>query len=166
MSDNKFFPSRWTQFFGPCTWKLLHSVSFTFPDNPSEEQKENYLAFIHALSKVLPCPECQRDMQEYIREKTVDVSSRSKFSTWCVDFHNYVNKKLGKSPVPYEEVARRYSGWTSEDTKKMRMKPESEHLALLSSPYYTGVDNNYLQMVLFVVTVSVLLIIYFFFFRK
>lgn len=165
MSD-KFFPSRWTQFFGPCAWKLLHSVSFTFPDNPSEEQKENYLSFIHALSKVLPCPECQKDMQEYLRENTVDVSSRSKFSTWCVDFHNHVNQKLGKRSVPYEEIARRYSGWTSEDTKKMQMKSESEQLAVLSSPYYTQVDNNHTQVVLFVVAVSVLLILYFFFFKS
>lgn len=37
---------------GRATWKLLHSMSVYYPDQPSEEQKQKATAFMTSLSEV------------------------------------------------------------------------------------------------------------------
>lgn len=131
------YPSRWTQFFGPSTWKALHSITFTFPSAPTEAQKKDYKDFVESLAKVLPCPHCSVHMKEYIRDHPIDVSNRQAFSRWGVEFHNSVNRRLGKPELSFDEVAKRYSGWTESDSRKLQSRSEKEIGELLGSPYYS-----------------------------
>ena len=43
-----------TSIFGPATWHLLHSISFNYPANPSELEKEKYKEFVLSLQILIP----------------------------------------------------------------------------------------------------------------
>lgn len=52
---------------GRSTWNLLHTMAATYPDNPSDEQKQNVKSFFNILSQTYPCDVCAKDLvTEYV----------------------------------------------------------------------------------------------------
>jgi hypothetical protein len=98
-------------FWGPPLWSTLHTISFDYPNNPTEEEKNNYRNFFHALKYVLPCGTCREHYGKGI-EKTYPIEpalkNRDSLSRWLVNFHNVVNKRLNKPVVTYESVKEKY----------------------------------------------------------
>ena len=48
-----------TKIWGPPLWESLHCITFAFPSNPTNEEKQHYLAFFKSLGNVLPCSLCR-----------------------------------------------------------------------------------------------------------
>jgi hypothetical protein len=48
-----------TTVWGPSVWHFLHTMSFNYPTNPTQEQKEQYRNFVLSLQHVLPCKYCR-----------------------------------------------------------------------------------------------------------
>ena len=46
---------------GHSTWPLLHRMSLSYPEQPSEEQKTRMFALIKSFSIVYPCKTCRLD---------------------------------------------------------------------------------------------------------
>ena len=44
-----------TSVWGPSAWHLLHTMSFNYPVEPTQEQKHHYRNFVLNLKNVLPC---------------------------------------------------------------------------------------------------------------
>ena len=44
-----------TTVWGPSLWHFLHTMSFNYPVNPTQENKQQYRAFIFSLEHILPC---------------------------------------------------------------------------------------------------------------
>jgi len=105
-----------TKFWGPSGWKLLHYITESYPDTPSETQKANIITFFNVLGEVLPCKYCRISFKEYIKAKPVEkvVNSREKLCRWMFDIHNMVNNKLRKQGLvneqnpPYKLIRRRF----------------------------------------------------------
>jgi len=105
-----------TKFWGPSGWKLLHYMTESYPDKPSETQKANMITFFNVLGEVLPCKYCRISFKEYIKAKPVEkvVNSREKLCRWMFDIHNMVNNKLRKQGLvneqnpPYKLIRRRF----------------------------------------------------------
>jgi len=51
-----------TSVWGPATWLTLHTMSFNYPINPSEEQKKHYYKYFKNLQNVLPCRYCRENL--------------------------------------------------------------------------------------------------------
>ena len=49
-----------TNVWGPSLWHVLHTISFNYPVNPTEEQKQQYKDFVLSLGNVLPCGACRK----------------------------------------------------------------------------------------------------------
>lgn len=99
-SMSGFVPSTW----GPSVWKLIHIVSAAYPPNPTEQDKQEFVAFMHSLAKVLPCGGCRMHFTKALNEGkfklTQDVlKSRMSVFGWSVAMHNSVNARLEKSVV-------------------------------------------------------------------
>jgi len=47
-----------TTVWGPSMWHFLHTMSFNYPGEPTDEQKKHYMDFILNLRNVLPCKYC------------------------------------------------------------------------------------------------------------
>ena len=88
-----------TYIWGPPLWHFLHTMSFNYPVNPSEIDKENYKNFVLNMGKILPCKYCRDNLKKNIKNVPLNrtqLKNRDNFSKWMFNFHNEVNKQLGK----------------------------------------------------------------------
>lgn len=119
-----------TSIWGPSAWRFLHAITFAFPDNPSESEKEAAVALFESLRHLIPCGECCGHYCSELARDPVQphVYSRSSLSKWLVALHNKVNARLGKPAYAYEDAAREY---TSEDSQcVMPSEPCADEMGL------------------------------------
>lgn len=94
------------QIWGSHAWIFLHCIAYTYPDNPTYQDKISYLTFFSELGKVLPCYTCRENYKIHLLENPLTLntlSSKVKFNMWLNTLHNQVNKTLGKKQISYED---------------------------------------------------------------
>ena len=109
-----------TTVWGPSMWHYLHTMSFNYPVNPSEEDKKHYKEFIINLQYVLPCKYCRQNLTNNFKVfplKACHMKDRESFSKYVYKLHEMVNKLLGKkSGLSYCDVRERYEHFRSRCT--------------------------------------------------
>jgi len=109
-----------TRFWGPDGWKLLHSIAFSFPNNPTLKQKTTYKQFFTSIKYILPCIYCRNSFRDYLEELPLSekfLKNSKTLSLWLYKIHNKVNDKLRKQglnekPDPtFNEVYDFYSNY-------------------------------------------------------
>ena len=90
--------------WGPSAWLFLHSVSFQYPEDPTDQDKNNYKIFFESLQNILPCPNCREHYQKNIQENPMNLESRESLIKWVIELHNIVNQKNSKKEYSYDEV--------------------------------------------------------------
>lgn len=107
-SNDGFLTTVW----GPAQWHMLHTISFNYPANPTEEQKNNYRNYILSLQNVLPCGACRKNLKNNLKNYplTMDhMKDRNSFSRYIYNLHEIVNEMLDKkSGLSYCDVRERY----------------------------------------------------------
>ena len=85
-------PSIW----GPQFWYILHTISFYYPENPSEYHKRAYHDFFHTLKDIIPCKDCQKHFTKHIQQYpiTPHLDTRGALVRWVIQIHNFVNKSI------------------------------------------------------------------------
>lgn len=108
-----------TEIWGPKAWGFLHAISFRYPEeNASKQKRLSVYQLLTSLEKLLPCERCRKHFAVYMKDTSTGIAgassrhlrNRLSFATWMVDFHNAVNKRLGKPEMTFEEVEDVYSG--------------------------------------------------------
>ena len=123
-SDNGMLTTIW----GPSLWHSLHCISFNYPVKPTKEDKEHYKNFVMSLRYVLPCKYCRDNFKHNLKEVPLNnkaLSSRKEFSKWMFDFHQVVNKCLGKkNNFNFNQIRERYEHFRARcsSDKKANMK--------------------------------------------
>jgi hypothetical protein len=123
-----FGPNDWvsgdgmvTKIWGPAMWHYLHTMSFNYPVEPTDEDKKWYRTFMESLTHVLPCKYCRQNLaKNYLKlPLTEDVfTSRHTFSLYVFELHELINTMLGKdSGLTFEEVRERYEHFRSRCNK-------------------------------------------------
>jgi hypothetical protein len=122
-----------TTVWGPPMWHFLHTMSFNYPVNPTQEDKRNYRAFILSLQHVLPCKYCRVNLKTNFKNhplRACHLASREGFSKYVYDLHEIVNKLLGKtSGLSYCDVRERYEHFRArctDDPKPRMIKPKNK----------------------------------------
>jgi hypothetical protein len=109
-----------TTVWGPAMWHYLHTMSFNYPVNPTEEDKQNYKNFILNLRNVLPCKYCRINLTNNLKKKPLllcNMKNRDTFSRYIYELHETVNKMLNKkSHLTYCQVRERYEHFRSRCT--------------------------------------------------
>lgn len=93
--------------WGPKTWFLLHSVTLEYPENPKDEDKQNFKDFIQSFQKIIPCLKCRENFKNHLTENPLTseiLATRQKVVKWMIDVHNSVNKMTNKPILTYEEA--------------------------------------------------------------
>ena len=107
------------EIWGPHGWQFLHSITLSYPDNPSEKDRENHIQFFDKLKDVLPCEKCQlhfaKNLQTYPIENHLE--NKESLFKWLVDIHNRVNVDNGKREYTYEEVTELYEKMYNKNDK-------------------------------------------------
>lgn len=95
---------------GRNTWTLLHSVAGSYPQVPTEKDKEGIHNMINSLATLYPCQECREHFSKMIRENPVNTNSRTELADYFCKIHNIVNKRLGKEPFDCNKVLTHWGG--------------------------------------------------------
>jgi hypothetical protein len=107
MLDN-IDPKTW----GPAYWKMLHYMTFAYPDNPTENDKTDVINFFKALQPMLPCQKCRNNFNNHLKKFPLDenaLSSKLNLIIWLINIHNEVNIMTGKKVVSYDDVIKELS---------------------------------------------------------
>jgi len=101
-----------TAVWGPSLWHFLHTMSFNYPVQPTQEQKKQYRNFIFSLEHILPCKYCRINLNKNFKAvplKYSDMKDRENFSKYVYRLHEHINTMLNKkSGLSYQDVKERY----------------------------------------------------------
>jgi len=70
---------------GHSTWPLLHRMSLSYPDKPSDHVKEIMRKTIYGFSNVYPCKHCAADFRLKIAVEPPQLDSRKDFALWLCE---------------------------------------------------------------------------------
>jgi hypothetical protein len=90
--------------WGKEAWKFIHWVALTYPLEPTNQDKKNYLKFFESLQDVLPCPICADHFKKNMKDHPINLESNKALFNWTVDMHNIVNKQNGKNVLTYDQA--------------------------------------------------------------
>jgi hypothetical protein len=95
--------------WGPAGWTFLHSITFQYPEEPTDIDKRKYFTFFHSLKNVLPCPTCREHYETSFEINQIRLNNRQELIEWLIDIHNDVNRTSGKKVYSYDEVYQLYN---------------------------------------------------------
>jgi hypothetical protein len=92
--------------WGPKAWFFLHTITFNYPENPSEEDKIIYSSFFNSLTNVLPCSVCANHYKENILKHPIEdnLDKKDDLVKWLIMIHNEVNESNSKPTLTVDEV--------------------------------------------------------------
>jgi hypothetical protein len=126
------YPPIW----GSDTWRMVHFMTYVYPDNPSKERQSNMNQWLHSLCPNLPCPSCSKHCVTYMITHPPAIESKQSLWRWGVDFHNNVNRRLGKRELDYSEA---------EQILKDRYLLKDHVLALQEDQFIRNEDHKYIK---------------------
>jgi hypothetical protein len=98
--------------WGPHCWKFLHFLTLSYPDNPTEQDKNNIKQFIFSLENVLPCEKCRYHFGNNLKNFPITdniISSRYNLINWLRNVHNEVNSRNNKKQYSYDDLLKEYN---------------------------------------------------------
>jgi len=81
---------------GQAAWKLMHTMTLRYPENPTPDEREALRAYFHLQARLYPCGECAAEFQQLLIKLPPQTSSRRSAALWLCHVHNEVNKRLAK----------------------------------------------------------------------
>jgi hypothetical protein len=108
-SANPGSPEVW----GPAFWFSLHNGAARYPSKASPLWKQRMKSFIRGIPVMVPCEKCADHATAYIESRSdLDhvVENKDNLFKFFVDFHNFVNDRLGKARIPMEAAHKMYQG--------------------------------------------------------
>jgi len=99
--------------FGPAFWFSFHTGAAHLPENLSPISASRIRAFINGIPELVPCTDCSEHSRAFIEENKARINNFRRGDDvfrFYVDFHNYVNLRLGKPLVSYEKAYEMYKG--------------------------------------------------------
>lgn len=98
--------------WGKDCWNTIYYIAFSYPSNPSDNDKQTYRFFYLYLFKVLPCESCREHCNDIIIQYPLNdfvLSSRDNLLKWLLNINNNVNRRLNKKDISFNELIDKYS---------------------------------------------------------
>ena len=103
-------PNLW----GPHLWKFMHLFTLSYPNEPTEEEKDIAYNFFSSIQTVLPCEKCRYNFKNHLETLTEEVlDSNESLVKWLFNIHNEVNKTTGKPHFSFDDFVSMYITNTS-----------------------------------------------------
>lgn len=91
--------------FGPGLWFMLH---LNAAHAKTDIQKRAFIEQVRTLGEFFPCENCKKHFAKYISEHPITdaqyLNQEDGLFRWTWEFHESVNKRLGKPSVSYTEA--------------------------------------------------------------
>ena len=97
--------------WGPPGWTFLHSITFAYPNNPTDVDKKNFAQFFNSLAPVLPCATCSYNYKQNLINDTIEnhLNNKKSLIKWLINVHNKVNIDNNKPTLNYKNVIDNYT---------------------------------------------------------
>ena len=98
-------PNLW----GPHLWKFMHLFTLSYPNEPTEDEKDIAYNFFTSIQTILPCEKCRYNFKNHLETLTEEVlDSNENLVKWLFDIHNEVNKATGKPIFSFDDFINIY----------------------------------------------------------
>ena len=100
-------PTSSPEIFGPPAWAYLHISTVYLPENLNPLVATHIRNTIFAVPSMIPCEKCTIHIGNYIESRSMQIekmTSGSEFFKLTVDMHNFVNERLGKKIMSYDQA--------------------------------------------------------------
>ena len=96
--------------WGPSLWTYLHLLSISYPDKPTDDDKEIFKKLIKYLGLTLPCDICKNHYFNFMTEEKVELGLKNKqnFMELFWKLHNNVNKLNDKEIIDFNSFLKKY----------------------------------------------------------
>jgi hypothetical protein len=130
--------------WGPHLWQALHMISIGYPNEPNDNQKQNYKKFFENFYQVIPCAICSNNYKKHLEELPITdeiMKNRQNLSKWVIDIHNIVNKEQGKNIIePDDALVLIFNNFNNPQeyitkSKIVSNSKQNEITKLFSTPY-------------------------------
>ena len=97
--------------WGPSAWRFLHTITFNYPINPTNDQKEIYRNFFKNLGLVLPCGICEYNYNIHLVKYPIEnyLKTKEDLVKWLINIHNEVNILHNKPIKKFDEIIDYYT---------------------------------------------------------
>lgn len=135
--------------WGTGLWIGLHCMTFNYPISPTKDDINNYKTFFTLLSDMLPCIYCKQSYKIYIECLPIDnfLDSREGCTYWLFTLHNWVNNKIGKSIISFNECIETYEKMRAKCGKVIENSVEFETCRINSHNIEPSLINSYLSKI-------------------
>lgn len=120
LKDEKFADPN---YLGPGIWWTLHTISFM------NLHDDLFLKIFKNTIDNLPCKKCRQHANEWYKNNNFDIYKASENYSqriYTFNFHNEVNRRLGKEQMSYVEYDNVYSGNYDPDCGDCTIKEEEK----------------------------------------
>lgn len=107
MSDHKLKIKKSAIKFWGLYWASLHYLSYIYPDNPSDIQKEQIYKLIETMNNNgILCAKCRHHFNIWSKNNDIKLfyNNKNDFINYFINLHNDVNKRNKKRIVDRKEV--------------------------------------------------------------
>ena len=148
------------QIWGKHGWIFLHSVTLAYPDEPTENDKQNYRTFFNILPMILPCSACRQNLNNHMEKVSLEQALTNKKSLvkWLIAVHNETNTTLGKPILSYEEVIAIY--------KQLYSQSKTDKLELFTNTQKANNYPNNIYYISFAIILGIIIIALFIWKKK
>ena len=99
-------------FWGPGTWRMLHSMAACYDPSKAEKFKALVWALSGLETGLLPCSDCRRHFTSMLSEPELNLEhylhDRDRLFLWTWIIHDRVNDRLGKQRISLRDAKRIY----------------------------------------------------------
>lgn len=123
-----------SELWGPKLWFFLHTISFEYPDKPTQEIKNAHIDFFRSLKSILPCDVCKNHFSEFLKNNPIEdnLGDKEALIRWVLKCHNNVNTLNNKPEWSYKKLVSTYASIFNDDLyNKMNYKNSSIFLFVL-----------------------------------
>jgi hypothetical protein len=117
-----------TNIWGPSTWNSFHCITFNYPYEPTNEDKQHYKQYFELIQYVLPCCKCRESVKYFIKHGNTELNdnvmkNRYTLTKWLYNLRQAVNAKLGvEYNVSYEMMCNKYNSYIAKKDLTMEEK--------------------------------------------
>jgi len=96
--------------WGPDAWSFFHTLSFNYPIDPKQCDKDAYKTFFENMKLMLPCSVCRKSYIFFYDNFPINdyLEDRNGVTYWLFILHNIVNLKLDKPIAKFRDIVLKY----------------------------------------------------------
>tara|TARA_B100000424_G_scaffold265391_1_gene254956 strand:- start:41 stop:493 length:453 start_codon:yes stop_codon:yes gene_type:complete len=85
------------ELWGNTVWYLFHTIAEKIKEEEFLNNKNSIIEIIKSTCFILPCPECSNHATNILKTiNFTNMTTKEELKTFLFNFHNDINKKLGK----------------------------------------------------------------------